>query len=108
MLTYRLLADLILLIWFRIAHLAAIGFVVVQAWWGAMCPLTIWENQLRASASQTTYPGDFIPYWIGQLLYYDAPAWVFTLGYTLFAALVVVTLILAPPRWPGHEEFRQD
>ena len=29
---------------FRIAHLAAIGIVVVQAWIGVLCPLTILEN----------------------------------------------------------------
>ena len=32
---------------FRITHLAAIGIVVLQAWFGQLCPLTICENALR-------------------------------------------------------------
>lgn len=32
---------------FRWAHLGAIGFVVLQSWWGADCPLTVLEIWLR-------------------------------------------------------------
>ena len=32
---------------FRYAHLAAIGVVVVQAWFGIECPLTTLESALR-------------------------------------------------------------
>ena len=30
--------------WFRLAHLAAIGVVVLQSWVGVICPLTRWES----------------------------------------------------------------
>jgi len=33
--------------WFRLVHLAAIGVVVVQAWFGQACPLTTLEPWLR-------------------------------------------------------------
>ena len=39
--------------WFRIAHLAAIGVVVVESLAGIPCPLTVWESQLRRTAGQT-------------------------------------------------------
>ncbi len=75
--------------WFRVLHLVAIGVVVLQAWLGRLCPLTIWELQLRSQAGETTYTGSFIAHWLGALLYYNAPGWVFTLGYSLFALLVL-------------------
>jgi hypothetical protein len=35
---------------------------------------------------------------VHELLFYDAPGWVFTLVYTAFGLLVVAAFILAPPR----------
>ena len=86
---------------FRAAHMAAIAYVVVQALFGIVCPLTIWENQLRVRAGQTAYDDrGFIHHWLHNLIFFDAPSWVFTLCYTVFGLLVLGTLILAPPRWP--------
>jgi polyferredoxin len=34
--------------WFRGLHLAAIAFVVAETLLGYMCPLTVWEDALRA------------------------------------------------------------
>lgn len=84
--------------WFRVAHLGAIAIVALQAWLGMICPLTLWEMQLRARAGDTTYSGAFIAHWLEQLLYYRAPLWVFTLGYTLFAALVIASWFWVRPR----------
>ncbi|MEW6325064.1 MAG: DUF2784 domain-containing protein [Nitrospirota bacterium] len=83
--------------WFRAAHLGAIGFVVLEAWFGVPCPLTLVENDLRARAGQTIYDTSFIGYWMERLLYYEAPAWVFTLTYTIFIAIVIATFLLYPP-----------
>ncbi|MCC7412741.1 MAG: DUF2784 domain-containing protein [Gammaproteobacteria bacterium] len=82
----------------RIAHLVAIGVVIGSAWLGELCPLTVWENALRARAGDAAYPGAFLQHWLERLLYYDAPAWVFLAAYTVFGLLVVLTLILVPPR----------
>jgi len=83
---------------FRITHLLAIGVVVLQSWIGLVCPLTTIEMTLRARAGDATYSGSFIANWLETLLYINAPAWVFVLCYTLFAALVVVTWFWIPPR----------
>jgi hypothetical protein len=84
-------------LWFRLAHLTAIAFVVAQAWLGATCPLTSLEMWLRAKAHAATYSGSFIEHWLHLLLYYEAPAWVFTLGYSLIALLVAATWWRYPP-----------
>ena len=88
--------------WFRGAHLAAISIVVAQAWLNVICPLTIWENQLREAAGEAAYTGSFIRYWLHRLIFYQAPDWVFTLCYTAFATLVVLTWVYAPPRYHKH------
>ena len=84
--------------WFRIAHLLAIGFVVVQSWLGEICPLTSWEMALRSRAGDAVYPGSFIAHWLQVLLYYQAPMWVFAVVYTAFGALVVASWFWVPPR----------
>lgn len=83
---------------FRAAHLAAIAFVVLQAWLGQTCPLTTLEMALRAQARQSAYAGGFIEHWVGRLLFYRAPTWVFTLAYSAFGALVALLWWRYPPR----------
>ena len=83
---------------FRIAHLTAIAVVVLQAWLGAICPLTQWEMALRARAGDATYGGAFIAHWVEELLYYRAPDWVFLVVYSAFAALVAASWYWVPPR----------
>ncbi len=82
---------------FRAAHLAAIGYVVVQQWLGEKCPLTVWESELRRRAGAEGYRSGFIADWLDRLLYYSAPGWTFTLVYTAFAALVVASFVLYRP-----------
>jgi len=89
---------------FRGAHLAAIGFIVIQAWLGRVCPLTIWEMVLRERAGDAVYRGSFIAHWLETLLYYDAPPWVFALVYTVFGALVAGSWFLVPPGRRGRRE----
>lgn len=83
---------------FRLAHMAAIGFVVAQAWLGQTCPLTLWEMQLRRLAGEASYPGSFIAHWLEALLYYQAPPIVFTLVYSAFGLLVALSWWWLPPR----------
>ncbi len=84
--------------WFRTAHLAAIAFVVLEAWLGVVCPLTTWEMALRAKAGDAVYAGSFIAHWLEALLYYTAPNWVFVVCYTLFGTLVVWSWFWVRPR----------
>lgn len=85
-------------IWFRVAHLAAIGFVVVEAWLGVLCPLTVIESDLRALAGESGYDKSFVAYWLDRLMYFEAPFWMFTVGYTVFGLLVLLTFVGYPPK----------
>ncbi|HEX4583880.1 MAG TPA: DUF2784 domain-containing protein [Burkholderiaceae bacterium] len=80
--------------WLRALHLAAIGFVALESLAGVACPLTVWEAVLRHRQA----PEGFVQQWVERALYYDLPAWVFTLAYTVFAAAVVATWLAVPPR----------
>jgi hypothetical protein len=84
--------------WFRLAHLAAIAVVVAQAWLGVVCPLTTLESALRVKAGGTGYDTSFIEHWLTRVLYYDAPAWVFTTAYSLFGLAVIAAWWRFPPR----------
>jgi polyferredoxin len=84
--------------WFRVAHLAAIGIVAAEAWLGITCPLTTLEIWLRAKAGATTYRVSFIEHWLQRLLFYEAPSWVFVLGYSIFGLIVLATWWYFPPK----------
>lgn len=86
-------------LWFRLAHLGTIAFVVAQTWLGELCPLTVWEQRLRALAGAPSYEGSFIGYWLGRLLYLEAPWWVFLAAYSLFGIAVLIAFLLVPPRF---------
>jgi hypothetical protein len=83
--------------WFRLAHVVAILVVVAQAWLGVVCPLTTLENWLRAQAGQAVYESSFIEHWLTRLLFYEAPAWVFTAVYTAFGLAVAAAWRRFPP-----------
>lgn len=89
--------------WFRIGHLVAIGVVVVQSWFGIICPLTTVEMALRSRAGAATYPGSFVAHWLETVLYYRAPAWVFAVCYTVFGVLVVISWFYIRPRRLSHD-----
>jgi hypothetical protein len=77
----------------RVLHLGAILVIAAESLLGIVCPLTVWEDTLRG---QQTAAG-FIERWIDRLLFYEAPAWVFTMAYVAFAALVLLTWAAVPP-----------
>lgn len=79
---------------FRCLHLAAIGFVVLESWFGIPCPLTVVEAELRGISREIT----FIGYWLERLLYYQAPGWVFVSVYSLFGGIVILTFVFYPPK----------
>jgi len=80
----------------RYAHAAAILVVAAEALAGSICPLTRWEDALRAGADGRS----FIGRWVARLLYYDFPEWAFALAYVLYAAATLATLRLVAPRRP--------
>ncbi len=82
---------------FRWVHLGCIGVVAVEAIVGQICPLTLLENWLLVGSGQAGYERTFIGQLIYDLLYYDFPAWVFTVAYVSLAGLTALTLVLIPP-----------
>jgi hypothetical protein len=90
--------------WFRAAHLLAIGIVAIEGIWDMTCPLTAWEDQLRAWAGQPVAEGSFIGRLMHNLLFYDAPQWIFNYIHIAFGILVLATIFLVPPRWRKPHE----
>jgi uncharacterized protein DUF2784 len=84
--------------YFRIGHLAAIGFVCFESIIGIDCPLTTLENGLRLGAGESGYSGDFIGYWLDRWIFYDLPPRVFMIVYLAFGLLVLSTIWLVPIR----------
>ena len=80
---------------FRVLHVAAIVFVAAEALLGFTCPLTSWEDTLRATGREER---SFIGRWLAWLLYYDLPEWVFALAYAAFALAVIGCWRAIPPR----------
>jgi hypothetical protein len=91
---------------FRITHLLAIAFVVAQTWLDQLCPLTVWEAQLRRDAGQAHHDQQFIAWWLGELIFVDAPLGVLAWVYTLFGLAVVLTLWWVPIRWRRDSRSR--
>ncbi|MEO5702373.1 MAG: DUF2784 domain-containing protein [Gammaproteobacteria bacterium] len=83
---------------FRLVHLAAIGFVIIQTWVGMVCPLTTLENNFRDLAGMQSYEMSFIGHWLTRLVFFSFPSWVFTLIYSAFFLVVVITFFTYPPQ----------
>lgn len=83
---------------FRIAHLALMLFIALQAWLGRLCPLTVWEQALRARAGQAAYAESFVEHWLSRLIFFDAPWWAFVAAYSAFAALAAASWWWVRPR----------
>ena len=87
--------------WFRLAHLLAMGYVVAECFMGVICPLTIWENQLRWKAGGGHfYQGSFIEHWVHQIMYYDASPLLFSVIYVIFFILIILSFWYVRPRMP--------
>ena len=79
--------------WFRVAHLAAIGYVAAESLLGIWCPLTVWEDALRGRHEEKS----FVARWIHRVMFYELPESLFTAAYVLFLAVVAATWWLIRP-----------
>lgn len=90
---------------FRMVHLAAILIVAALDILDVPCPLTIWEYHLRERAGQLAdWEMTFIERLLRSVVFCSCPAIFFNLIYIGFAALVILTLILVPPRCKKNNE----
>jgi hypothetical protein len=83
---------------FRIAHLVCTLIVPLEALAGVVCPLTEWEQELRRRAGQQTEDISFVGRLARDLLFYQAPEWVFTVCYVAFGLVALATFFLVPIR----------
>jgi hypothetical protein len=82
--------------WMPALHLPALAWSALVEFNGWICPLTPWENALRAAGGEGGYSGGFIEHYLLPLLYPAALTrelqW--TLGTALVAFNLVVYLLL--------------
>lgn len=86
--------------WFRLTHLTAIGIVAYEAINHIRCPLTVWEEQLRALGGQAFNGSEtFVGRLLHDVLFFEnVPEIAFTVAYCGMALLVLQGLIMYPPR----------
>ncbi|MBU3911239.1 MAG: DUF2784 domain-containing protein [Candidatus Omnitrophica bacterium] len=83
---------------FRALHLLGIAYVSLLAIMGKYCPLTLWENTLRARYDPTlTYPGSFMIHYAEKLVYPDINPLVIRIPTTFIAVVTIVAFIIKPP-----------
>ena len=90
--------------WFRISHLLMIAIVAAEALAKIECPLTTWERELLNAADLPQDGRSFIGRLLDYLIFFQTPPdndWIWPWIYCGFAALVLLSFILAPPRWRG-------
>lgn len=87
--------------WFRYLHLAAILLVVAESLLGIVCPLTVWENNLRQMGADVS----FIQHWLHRIIFYQVSESVLTAVYIAFAALVAMTFKWVPPRRKNSDQL---
>jgi Protein of Unknown function (DUF2784) len=89
----------------RFAHVLCTAIVAVEALIGIICPLTWLEHVLLVASGAAGYERSFIGHLLYWLLYYDAPAWIFTVTYTVLALTVILLYHYLPPL-PGLSRQR--
>lgn len=109
--TYRVLADLILVTHFAFAIFTVLGGLLVLRWrsllwvhlssflWGVViqwanwtCPLTPIENYLRELGGEARYRGGFVEHYVSMILYPENLT--VELRYLLGIVLIVVNLMV--------------
>jgi hypothetical protein len=87
--------------WFRVTHLAAILFVAAEEVIGMRCPLTEWEEHFRTRAGQPVSGETFLSRLMHDLIFIDfEQKWVYAAIHIGCAAVVLLTFVIWPPRWP--------
>jgi Protein of Unknown function (DUF2784) len=78
----------------RLAHVACLALVAVQAVAGRACFLTIWQDQASGAAPRTPLIMGFV----NRVLFWRLPIWAFAVGYLAIFAYVLALLWVVPIR----------
>lgn len=85
--------------WFRTLHLLGIIYVGVLSIQGKLCPLTIWDNQLRAKADpEGTYAGSFIIHYVEKLVYPEVDPVILKVATLTFGIITISAYLFASPQ----------
>ncbi len=87
-----MIADIVLVLHFCIAAFITLGLLAI--WLGAALGWRWVRNPWLRGGTRSE---SFVGRWVRQLLFYEAPEWVFTTAYVLWTAATLVTLRLVPP-----------
>ena len=91
--------------WWRVAHLAIMGYIAFNAIRGELCFLTIWEADLRARAGQHSREEiSFIGRLFRDALYVDVPQRTLDVAYLVFGAMVLASVLFVRPRFRARGE----
>lgn len=77
-----------------------IAVVVAESLLGILCPLTTWEDRLRAAGGTPNQPGSFVGRWINDVLFVHVQHSVLSVCYIAFGLGVLAAYVFVPPRWP--------
>ena len=84
---------------FRYSHLLFMGIVAFEAVMGWRCPLTTWEEKLRALAGQVTASESFVARMMHDVLFIEGmPKVFFTTLYIAMFVVVAQAFVMYPPR----------
>ena len=87
--------------WFRVTHLLAMLYPAFEMVSGIDCPLTVWEIELLKAAGKPVDERSFVGRLLDNLMFCDLGdnSWAWPWIYGGLATLIVLTFVLAPPRW---------
>jgi hypothetical protein len=89
----------------RVAHLAVLAVVAVQAAFGALCFLTVWQNALiRAAggAGETSWLDELVT----RAIFWPLPLWAFVVLYLAAVAFAAAMWWLVPPHQRRKQAMR--
>lgn len=83
--------------WWRAMHVAILFVVAVQALLERACFLTLWQSDLLQSAGTAASPEPLVQRWVGRLIYWPLPLWIFAVLYSVVLIYVALLWWLVPP-----------
>lgn len=61
----------------------------------------------REKGGQAAYQETFVAHWLHELLFYEAPGWMFSTCYTIFVLAILGAWLFLPPKIPWRKNHLQ-